>query len=127
MKETILNSLEANLFIKKTENGYELRSKGRELFGNKNDINFDEFWEKWHNVTHLPKTDKEAAIKYWKPLKSKEKLNAFNNIEGYYNSLSDKKYCKKARTYIKDKNFNDEFRTVKANGPGSAFTLAGKD
>ena len=35
---------------------------------------------------------------------------AIDNIQPYWNSLRDKKYCKKARTYLADKNFNDEFK-----------------
>ena len=48
--------------------------------------------------------------KYWNKLKSGEKIRAINNIQPYFDSLNDKKYCKKARTYLSDKNFNDEFK-----------------
>ena len=49
-------------------------------------------------------------MKKWKKLTKKEKGCAINNIQNYYDSLNDKKYCKKARTYLNDKSFNDEFK-----------------
>ena len=64
----------------------------------------------------MPKSDKEAAIKKWNQLKKGEKDKAVQMIEAYYNHLPDKKYCKKARTYLNDKNFNDEFN-VPAKDP----------
>ena len=57
----------------------------------------------------MPKTDKEAALKYWKQLDQTEQKKAVENIQSYYDCLRDKNYCKKARTYLDDKNFNDEF------------------
>jgi len=71
---------------------------------------FKLFWDKYHLITKLNKSDKESAEKYWKKLTNKEKQSALDNVESYYNSLNDKKYCKKARTYLSDKNFNDEFK-----------------
>lgn len=71
------------------------------------------FWDSYHQITGLTKTDKEAAFKYWNKLKPDEQQKAIDNISAYYNSLNDKKYCKKARTYLADKNFNDEFKQSK--------------
>ncbi len=68
------------------------------------------FWDSYHAITGLVKSDKEASVKHWKKLKETEKQKAIENINLYFNSLSDKKYCKKARTYLSDKNFNDEFK-----------------
>ena len=76
------------------------------------DMDFINFWDKYHKTTKLPRTDMGAAKKYFIPLSKKEKEKAIENIQSYYNSLSDKKYCKKARTYLRDKNFNDEFIPV---------------
>jgi len=76
-------------------------------------ISFLDFWEQYHIITKKNKTDKEAALKYWKRLSEKEKQKAIDNIQDYYNSLNDKKYCKIARTYLDKKNFNDEFGNVK--------------
>jgi hypothetical protein len=45
-KDIILEVLDHNLWIKRTEDGFELRGKARELFEPKMTlINFDEFWE----------------------------------------------------------------------------------
>jgi hypothetical protein len=74
------------------------------------DKGFETFWESYHSITNKPKTDKAAAQKKWIKLTLQEKILAVENIQKYFNSLSDKKYCKKARTYLEDKNFNDEFK-----------------
>jgi len=79
----------------------------------KNVFLFSSFWDSYHSITSLKKTDNEATLKYWKKLTEQEKKKAIENIKPYYDSLSDKKYCKKARTYLSDKNFNDEFSKVK--------------
>lgn len=70
---------------------------------------FDEFWVSYHLHTQKPKSDKEAALKYWMRLSNEETKKAINSIELYVKSLSALKYAKKARTYLSDKNFNDEF------------------
>ena len=107
---TDLELLEQNLWIKKVEEGYILRDKGRQLFESSiSTITFDEFWENYHRITGLPKTDKEAAKTKWKRLSNKERNKADENIQAYYDSLNNKKYCRKARTYLENKNFNDEF------------------
>jgi hypothetical protein len=70
---------------------------------------FSLFWNKYHTITKILKTDKDSAFKYWKKLTNQERQKADDSINDYYNSLNDKKFCKKARTYLSDKNFNDEF------------------
>lgn len=72
-------------------------------------ISFENFFDEYHKITKLKKSDKEASFKKWKQLNKSEQKKALDNIQNYYDSLSDKKYCKKARTYLNDKNFNDEF------------------
>nr|WP_297169391.1 hypothetical protein [uncultured Dysgonomonas sp.] len=72
-------------------------------------ISFENFFDEYHKITKLKKSDKDAALKKWKQLNKSEQKKALDNIQNYYDSLSDKKYCKKARTYLNDKNFNDEF------------------
>ena len=106
----ILQNLEDNMYIKLSENNWLLRGKGRELFESKTSVTFEEFWNHYHIVTHLAKTDRAAAEKYWKRLKPKEKELAVEKVQAYYNSLNDKKFCRKARTYLENKNFNDEFK-----------------
>jgi hypothetical protein len=72
---------------------------------------FDAFWERYHFWTHLPKTDKDAAIRYWKRLSKEERKLAFDNVFLYFQSIPDKRFVKKCRTYLGNKNFNDEFKT----------------
>lgn len=108
--KNILRNLELEMWVKSTEEGYELRGKGRKLFESKASVTFEEFWNHYHTVTHLAKTDRAAAEKYWKRLKPKEKELAVEKVQAYYNSLNDKKFCRKARTYLENKNFNDEFK-----------------
>lgn len=109
---------ESLLYIKITEDddnnivNIEPRQKLTNLFPQSKGVEFDTFWNKWHEVTSKPKTDRTAAEKKWKRLTNKEKQKALDNIENYFESLNDKKYCKKARTYLEDKNFNDEFETT---------------
>lgn len=83
-------------------------------------ILFDYFWDSYHEITKRTKTDKEAAQKYWKKLKEPEKEKAVEMIKPYFNSLSDTKYCKKARTYLADKNFNDEYTINKRGTVGTS-------
>jgi hypothetical protein len=82
----------------------------------KNEKEFNMFWNYFHEITGKKKTDKEPTLKYWNKLSDSEKQKALDNIKSYFTSLSDIKYCKKARTYLSDKNFNDEF---KVNGSQS--------
>lgn len=77
--------------------------------------NFESFWDLYSDITGLKKTDRESAEKHWKKLGSDEKQKAIDNIKPYFDSLNDKKFCKKARTYLADKNFNDEFELNKNN------------
>jgi hypothetical protein len=87
-------------------NGIERESeKGKDIL-----IWFEDFWNEYHQITGKPKTDKEATFGYWKKLSDDERKKAVLNIKAYFDSQSDKKYCKKARTYLDDKNFNDEFQ-----------------
>jgi len=73
---------------------------------------FNDFWGKYHTTTNQPKTDREPALKYWNKLPVEEMQKAINNISLYYTSLPDSgkgKFPKKARTYLSDKNYNDEY------------------
>jgi len=74
---------------------------------------FGIFWESYHSITTKPKTDKEAALKYFSKLSPEERQKAIDQIKPYADSIEDKRYCKKARTYLADKNFNDEFAAVR--------------
>jgi len=91
-----------------SENEYESEDVIKD--NNKGVEKFNEFWEEFHSITGKTKTDKEPALKHWKKLKANEQELAIKNIKYYFSCLSDKKYCKKARTYLSDKNFNDEIQ-----------------
>lgn len=75
-----------------------------------NEVKFNIFWDSYHSITDLTKTDKEPALKHWNKLNKSEQQKAQDNIKAYFNSLDNKKYCKKARTYLSAKAFNDEFK-----------------
>lgn len=70
---------------------------------------FDEFWNKYHECTHLPKKEIGAARRAWKKMNLNERELAIANIENYYYSLNDVKYCKKAHNYLADRSFMNEF------------------
>lgn len=73
---------------------------------------FDEFWNKYHDITGQRKSDLQAALKHWKKLSKVEKKLAIDNIKPYFYSLpvySTGRPVKKARTYLSGKNYNDEF------------------
>ena len=91
---------------------YHMENENENVIEDININEFENFWIKYHEITKLSKTDKEPTLKYWKKLNKTEKQKAIDNIENYYNSLNDVKYCKKARTYLNHKNFNDDFKPV---------------
>jgi hypothetical protein len=88
---------------------------------------FNIFWDTFHLITGKEKTDKVPALKYWNKLKNGEHQKAIESIKPYFDSLSNKKYCKKARTYLSDKNFNDEsinkrcVKTISSSGTSKGF------
>ena len=110
--------LEFNLFdeekqtlTKELNNSYEDEDVNDNVIVNDNvNILFNEFWEKYHSLTGKPKTDKDATLKYWKKLKDSDRKKAIEMIHPYSQTETDPKYLKKARTYLSDKNFNDQFK-----------------
>ena len=73
---------------------------------------FDFFWNQYHKITKIPKTDMKPALGYFKKLSLDERRKAYENIKSYSDSVKDKQYIKKARTYLSYKCFNDEFETI---------------
>lgn len=73
---------------------------------------FEFFWTQYHLITKIQKTDKVPAFNYFKKLTLDERRKAYTMIQGYSDSNKDKQYIKKARTYLSDKCFNDEFKAV---------------
>lgn len=104
-KRAIAGRLGAIAKQKLAKPGKEKKRKEKEIINN-----ISSFWDSYHAITGLRKTDLQAAQKYWDKLSDIERQKAIDNIKPYYDSLKDKKYCKKARTYLADKNFNDEFK-----------------
>lgn len=73
---------------------------------------FNIFWDSFHSITNQPKTDLKPSKGYWDKLSNEDKQKAIDNIQPYYDNIKDYgkgKMPKKARTYLSDKNFNDEF------------------
>lgn len=70
---------------------------------------FEVFFTAYHSITKLSKTDKHAAEKYFTRLTKTDRQKALNNIQPYFDSLKDKAFCKKCRTYLSGKSYNDEF------------------
>jgi len=73
-------------------------------------ILFNSFWNKYHQITKLPRTNKKSAEKHFKSLSKTEQQKAIDKIQLFWDSLKDKTYCNKARTYLSDKLFENEFR-----------------
>lgn len=110
-----LKSLENKLFIKINGEEFDdliVREKGNKLLNEKSAIKFEDFWLKYHEITELPKTDKKPAIKKWNKLSNTSKIKALNNVQNYFDNLNDKRYCKKARTYLEDENFEDDYTST---------------
>lgn len=84
-----------------------------EKSGSDGRIEFKDFWKAYHEISGKDKTDKIPAEKHWKKLSQKEKTLAIEKIKPYVKSINDKKYIKKARTYLSDKTFEDEFKSTK--------------
>jgi hypothetical protein len=106
-----LSCLEQDLYIKRLEDGILMRQKGLNIFATPEEktVTFEAFWEAYHTLSGLPKTDREAAQKYWNGLRQKERRLAYEKMGIYLEN--NPKYRKKARTYLKDKNFNDDYAT----------------
>jgi len=87
------------------------RNRNRNRNRNSKDIpdDFIKFWDFYHSESGKPKTDQPPALKYWNALSVSEKSAAMENAKKYFATVSEKKYIKKARTYLKDKSFNDDF------------------
>ena len=71
--------------------------------------NINEFWDLYHSISNKLKSDLQPSIKHWNKLTEIEKEKAKSNIQSYVDSVNDPKYIVKARTYLSDKKFNDEF------------------
>ena len=73
---------------------------------------FELFWTQYHKITRIAKTDKDPAFNKFKKLTLDERRKSYLMIKNYSDSIKDKEYIKKARTYLSDKCFNDEFKFI---------------
>lgn len=80
-----------------------------------NNKQFIDFWDSYHSITKKQKEDKKTAQKYFEKLNKADQQKAINNIQKYYDSVNDKKYLKKAYTYLRDESFNNEFNIKNNN------------
>ena len=78
---------------------------------------FEMFWIYWHKLSKQPKTDRHSALKHWKKLTIKEQRLAWQNAKPFIKQQSEIQYIKKARTYLSDRNFNDEFKPKSIYNP----------
>lgn len=84
---------------------YEARQKKKE----QEDLRFREFWNKYHDTTRKPKTNRTRAEREWRKLTPQEQELALSGIEHYFfDTVTDTRYCKQAATYLSDKIFLDE-------------------
>ena len=72
-------------------------------------VSFEAFWDYYHQVTNLPKTERGSALREWKKMKTTDRKAAFDNIDRYFMSLTSINYCKKAINYLKSQSYNNEF------------------
>lgn len=70
---------------------------------------FDEFWEKFHEIVQQPKLNVGRAKREWKKLSERERKLALDNIEEYYYHLDKIQYCQQAATYLSSKAFENEY------------------
>lgn len=111
---TDLELLEQNLWIKKVDEGYILRDKGRQLFEKKNsDINFDEFWDVFPSSTPSGRPLR-ASSKEWagKPTRDyvtckKKYLSKITTVESHNKIVK----IIKARVSSKDYEFMNNMET----------------
>lgn len=128
---TTLGKLEELLYIKLSGDEIELRKKTTDLFPENKGVEFEEFWTKYHAITGKRPSDKEPSKKYWRRMTAKEKNKAIDDeqLKAYKEFVIREQggHFYKARTYLSNKNYNDEFKSV-SNVKGSGiFTLTGKD
>lgn len=116
-----IDELACEGFLEKVENKYTThiviihyefftcRETGGKNGKNRSEEMFAEFWNMYHGQTGLNKTEIGAARREWHKLSVNERELAIANIENYYYSLADVRFCKKACNYLADKCFLNEF------------------
>jgi hypothetical protein len=104
--------------------GAKVKDKDKDMVKDKDKKDeFEIFWTTYHTKTDRQKTDKEPARKKWNALNKSEQKKAVEQIDNYVRS-NKKEFLKKARTYLSDKSFNDEFEKPRAK---SDFSQSSED
>jgi len=68
------------------------------------------FWDSYCKITKQI-SDMEPAHREWKVLNQEERNKAMENIQSYYEDcLRNKRPAKMAKTYLRDRTFNNDFR-----------------
>lgn len=73
------------------------------------EASFCEFWNEYHEITHMPRQSRESAFSIWKKLSQADRKMATEHIEDYYFHLRDTKYCRQAAGYLDGGLFRDEY------------------
>ena len=121
-----LNSLVSNLWIKKTEDGWRLRSKAKKYFEQHNpDVNFDEFWDIFPITTpsgrilrasskvwrNAPTRDYEVCKKkYLSKVKDVESHNKIISIIKARIESKDYEYMNNMETYINQSKWQQDVK-----------------
>jgi hypothetical protein len=107
---SVLNELKKHKGLISSLNGAKDKDKDKDVDEDKDTLElFETFWELYHKETKKPKTDKDDAIKKWNKLTKKERQLAIDKVADYAKT-NKPDFLKKARTYLGDKNFNDEMK-----------------
>lgn len=91
---------------RKEKSSGEKEKKSRAL--TKRENQFQIFWEKYHQITGLPKVDIELARIAWKRLTQKDRDMAIEKIYSYCVFVNNRDYFKNACNYLKAKSFYNE-------------------
>lgn len=73
------------------------------------DEKFFVFWDEYHEVTQLHKTNLAKAQREWRKLSEKEQQLAIDNIDEYYYHQNNRKFILQASTYLANKAFLNEY------------------
>jgi len=85
---------------------------------------FSTFWNSYCKVTKQI-SDKEPAYREWKVLTQEERNKAMENIQNYYEDcLRNKRPAKMAKTYLKDRTFNNDFKQLSGFLPNGKRNFA---
>lgn len=73
------------------------------------DEKFAIFWDEYHEVTQLNKTNLAKAQREWRKLSEKEQQLAIDMIDEYYYHQNNRKFILQASTYLANKAFLNEY------------------